>query len=340
MRAAAYDDFGGPITVRDLPEPRIGPADALVEVRATGVCRSDWHGWIGHDPDIRSLPHVPGHEFSGTVAAVGEEVTRWGGGEPVVVPFIAGCGRCDDCLAGNAQVCPQQTQPGFTHWGSFAERVLVRNADFNLVGLPTTVDFVTAAVLGCRFTTAYRAVAQRAKTRDGEIIAVYGCGGVGLSAVMIARALGAEVVAIDPNPEALALARVLGASTTLTPVEAADGLPARGPHVTIDAIGDPEVAGSAVASLRPGGRHVQVGLLRADGFSRTPANEVVAKELEIMGSHGMAATDFRGLLDSIVEGTLEPGKLIRATVDLQTGIQVLTQMTDESPVGVTVITEI
>jgi len=176
---------------------------------ATGVCRSDWHAWAGHD-DI-AFPHVPGHELAGVVVEVGEQVSRWEVGDRVTVPFVCGCGLCEWCLAGDAQVCPSQHQPGFTHWGSFAEYVVLHAADTNLVGLPEQVSFATAASLGCRFATAYRALVGRARVAEGEWVTVIGAGGVGLSVVMIARALGARVVAVDRNLEALAVASELGA---------------------------------------------------------------------------------------------------------------------------------
>jgi D-arabinose 1-dehydrogenase-like Zn-dependent alcohol dehydrogenase len=343
MLAAIYDRFGGPVTVREVSEPEPGPDDALIAVRATGVCRSDWHGWQGHDPDIKTLPHVPGHEFSGTIVALGSDVQHWKVGDRIVVPFITACGRCEQCLDGNAQVCSNQTQAGFTHWGSFAERVVVHNADFNLVALPEPVDFSTGAALGCRFTTAFRAVEHQGRAREGTTVAVFGCGGVGLSAVMIAKALGADVIAVDPNPGARDKALELGASRAIDSADVLGELSPTAsdrPHVTIDALGDPEVAGIAMAALRPQGRHVQVGLLPNNGFASVPAKTVIAKELEIVGSHGMAATDFPKLIDLVVEGRLMPQRLIGDEVDLQDGINAMVEMSEKSPVGMTVITSI
>ncbi len=180
---------------------------------ATGVCRSDWHAWKGHDPVV--LPHIGGHEFAGVVVAAGSGVTGWRAGDRVTVPFACGCGSCEHCLAGDAQVCPRQTQPGFTGPGSFAELVAVHAADANLVALPADVDFVTAACLGCRFATAFRAVTAHGRVRPGDWLAVHGCGGVGLSAVMIGAALGARVLAVDVSAAALARARELGAEAAV-----------------------------------------------------------------------------------------------------------------------------
>src|SRR3954462_15021342 len=182
--------------VATVPEPEPAEHGAVVRVQATGLCRSDSHGWMGHDADIVRFPHVPGHELAGVVEEVGARVERWAPDDRVTVPFVCACGTCAQCLAGQHQVCDRQTQPGFTHWGSFAELVALDWADVNLVGLPTEVDATAAAGLGCRFATAYRAVLQVGRVRAGEWVAVHGCGGVGLSAVMIAAATGARVVAV------------------------------------------------------------------------------------------------------------------------------------------------
>ncbi len=189
MRAVVFDEFGGPLQVDCVADPTPPHDGVVLAVRAAGICRSDWHGWQGHDPDIKTLPHVPGHEFAGEVLAVGRDVRKWRAGDRVTMPFVAGCGACPECRAGAPQVCDAQFQPGFTAWGAFAEAAAVRYADFNLVRLPDEMDFVTAACFGCRLATAYRAVALQGRVAAGEWVAVHGCGGLGLSAVMIARAL-------------------------------------------------------------------------------------------------------------------------------------------------------
>ncbi|GAA2656561.1 alcohol dehydrogenase catalytic domain-containing protein [Paractinoplanes durhamensis] len=305
MRALVYDAVGAPVVLRQIPEPALPADGAIVEVRATGVCRSDWHAWRGHDPV--PLPNVPGHEFAGVIAALGSDVTGFAVGDRVTVPFVNGCGLCDYCRSGNAQVCPAQTQPGFTHPGSFAERVAVRAAETNLVRLPDEIDFVGAAALGCRFATAFRAL--RGPLRPGATVAVYGCGGVGLSAVMIAVALGARVLAVDPSPAARAAAVDLGAVAKTEVLGEAD--------VAIDAYGSADTAMASVRSLRRGGRHVQVGLmLGGDARAPLPWDLVVAHELEILGSHGMAAVDYPAMLDLVVSGKLNPRRLVGSTIPL------------------------
>ena len=167
MRAVLYEAFSSPPRIVEVPDPAPEAHGVVVRVMATGVCRSDWHGWKGHDPDIR-LPHVPGHELAGVVEATGKDVRRWKAGDRVTVPFVCGCGECPECRSGNHQVCEAQFQPGFTHWGSFAQYVSIHRADINLVRLPDALDFTTAASLGCRFVTSFRAVVSQGRVSAGE----------------------------------------------------------------------------------------------------------------------------------------------------------------------------
>jgi alcohol dehydrogenase len=317
MRAVRYSSFGGPLELVDVPEPTCPADGAVVRVEATGICRSDWHAWRGHDPV--PLPNIPGHEFAGTVAAVGPDVVGFRIGDRVTVPFVNGCGRCTWCLEGDAQVCPDQTQPGFTHPGSYAEFVQVRAADFNLVRLPDSVDAVTAASLGCRFATSYHALTRQSTLSAGDWLAVYGCGGVGTSAILIGKALGAQVVAIDPSPAARERASELGADHVFAAVdaEAILELTEGGVHVSIDAVGTSETATASVRTLRRRGRHVQVGLmLDAHADAPLPWGAVISKELEIVGSHGMGAADYPELLAMVADGRLDPRRLIGRVVTL------------------------
>ncbi|NUU05830.1 alcohol dehydrogenase catalytic domain-containing protein [Leifsonia sp. C5G2] len=339
MKALFYERFGGPVTVADLPDPEAPEGGAVVRVEASGLCRSDWHAWVGHDDTVR-LPHVPGHEFAGVVAAVGDGVTRWRVGDRVTAPFVNGCGRCEWCLAGAAQVCPQQTQPGFTHWGSHAELVTVRAADTNLVRIPGALDAAAAASLGCRFATAYRAVTARARIQPGEWLAVYGAGGVGLSAVMIASALGARVVAVDRSPAALDLAARLGAQeTVLAGADAPDAVVAAtggGAHATVDAVGSADTARAGVLSLRRQGRHVQVGLL-ATAVPDLPLDRVIGWELEVLGSHGMAAADYPAMLQLVASGRLRPQDLVGGAAGFAEAARLLETADSAPPTGIAVL---
>jgi len=342
MRAVVYDEFRGPIAVREVPDPEPGAGEVVLRVMATGVCRSDWHGWQGHDADITSLPHVPGHEMAGVIDSVGSDVEGWAPGDRVTVPFVAGCGVCQSCLGGNPQVCPNQSQPGFTHWGSFAELVRIPFAQNNLVLLPDEIDFTTAASLGCRFATAHRAVVAQGRVAAGEWVVIHGCGGVGLSAVMIARSIGARVVAVDVNQNALDLAKQLGAEAVVK-VDDDDAATIRdltdgGAHVSIDAIGNPTVVKNSLASLRRQGRHVQIGLLAGDQ-ARTPIqmDRVIAHELEIIGSHGAQPSVLAALVEAIAGGDLDPGRLVTSTLTLEQGAEHLAGMNESVQPGIAVI---
>lgn len=346
MRAVVFETFGGRLEVRDVPEPQCPADGAVIRVLATGVCRSDWHGWQGHDEGI-TVPHVPGHELAGTVIAVGPQVRYWADGDRVTVPFVGACGDCAACRAGEHQVCEQQTQPGFTHWGSFAELVAVHRADINLVRLPDAMSAVTAASLGCRFATAYRALTVHGRVEPGQWVAVHGCGGLGLSVVMIAVAAGARVVAVDVSEGARAAALELGALVALDPAglsrderaEAVVAVTDGGAHISIDALGDPDTAAASILGLRRRGRHIQVGLLLADhARPDLPMDRVIGWELEIYGSHGMAAHEYPAMLAQVASGALRPDLLVGGTVDLDGAGPALAAM-DEVPVraGMTVV---
>ncbi|MEU6113389.1 zinc-dependent alcohol dehydrogenase family protein [Streptomyces sp. NPDC047117] len=340
MRAVVFERYAQPAEVRDVPDPVPAPHGVVVRVEATGLCRSDWHGWMGHDSGI-TLPHVPGHELAGVVAEVGARVENWRPGDRVTVPFVCACGSCASCAAGDQQVCERQTQPGFTHWGSFAEFVALDHADVNLIAVPEEVSSVTAASLGCRFATAFRAVTAQGRVAAGEWVAVYGCGGVGLSAVMIAAAAGAQVVAVDRSPGALDLARKFGAaecvdaSRTADPAAAVRELTGGGAHVSLDALGSAATCAASVGSLRRRGRHVQVGLLPQP--IPVPMDRLVALELEILGSHGMAAHAYPPMLDLVRSGTLRPDLLTTATLPLDAAPAALAAMDEARGAGVTVI---
>ena len=364
MRAIYFEEFNGPLSVVDLPKPVAAPGSVIIKVEATGLCRSDWHGWVGHDADI-PLPHVPGHELAGIIDSLGDGVTKFSVGQRVTVPFVCGCGKCEYCRRGDAQVCPTQTQPGFTHWGSFAEFVEIHNADFNLIELPDEITFDTAAGLGCRFATAFRGLTGRANLQAGEWVAIYGCGGVGLSAIMIAKALGAQVIAVDINEAALAKARELGADFTIQSSSSADSTSVTvsnaanasvgkfptpeeaiamitgaqmGADLSVDALGSVATATSAIKSLRRRGRHLQLGLLPSDdGQTPLPMGRVIGWELDLLGSHGMAALDYPKMLAMIATGALKPDLLVERTIGLDEGRSALESLATSKSAGVTII---
>ncbi|PWC08174.1 zinc-binding dehydrogenase [Mycetocola zhujimingii] len=343
MRAVYYDSFLREPTVEEVPDPVPTPDGAVIAVEATGLCRSDIHAWEGHDDGV-SLPHVPGHEFVGRIVSVGSAVSRFRPGQRVTVPFVCACGTCAECRAGHAQVCRNQTQPGFTHWGSYAERVAITSADVNLIEVPESLDVGAAAILGCRFATSYRALATQAAVREGEWVIVVGCGGVGLSAVMIGAALGARVVAVDISGAALDVAEAAGAEHTVNStalsdtevIERVKELTGDGAQVSLEAIGREHTTGIAIRSLARRGRHVQVGLFAQP--PRIPMADVIAGELTVMGSHGMSAAEYPGMLELVASGRLRPQDLVTRTIGLdEVPAAMLAMSQGQSPAGVTII---
>ncbi|SMO68780.1 alcohol dehydrogenase [Thalassovita litoralis] len=343
MKAVLFEKFAEAPKLVNLDDPTPDVDGVVIKVQATGVCRSDWHGWMGHDSDIE-LPHVPGHELAGIVEAVGKNVRNWKPGDRVTVPFISGCGSCPECHAGHQQVCHNQEQPGFTHWGSFAEYVAIHQADLNLVALPEDMDFATAASLGCRFATSFRAVVDQGRVGAGQWVAVHGCGGVGLSAVMIANAVGANVIAVDIDDRKLSLAKELGAVATINGAagdvaEAVIELTRGGAHVSLDALGHPVTCFNSILNLRPRGKHVQVGLMLGEHMTpQVPMAKVIGKELEILGSHGMQAHRYGAMLDMIASGKLSPDRLVGDRINIAQAPKALMDMDKFQSVGATVIT--
>jgi alcohol dehydrogenase len=343
MKAAVYTQFRARLTIPEVPDPVVPEDGVVLKVDATGICRSDWHGWQGHDSDIK-LPHVPGHELAGTIVELGKNIQNWKRGERVTMPFVAGCGHCEPCRSGNQQVCDRQFQPGFTHWGSFAQFVAIHYADMNLVRLPEAMDSVAAASLGCRFATAFRALEAQAKVRAGDWVAVHGCGGVGLSAVMIARAMAARIVAVDIQEDKLDVARELGADIAINSREVPDIVAAikdvtgGGAQVSMDALGSPQTCFNSVACLAKRGRHVQVGLMLADqSHPAIPMDLVVSRELEIYGSRGIQAHRYDVLLGMVASGRLHPELLVTDRYDLAQGIDFLQRMDQFPGAGIRVV---
>lgn len=343
MQAVLYHAFGAPPELAEVAEPACPEDGVVVRVEATGLCRSDWHGWRGHDPDIRALPHVPGHELAGVVVEVGRDVRKWLGGERVTVPFVAGCGACSTCARGDHQVCPHQFQPGFHAWGSYAELVALRYADVNLLAVPDSISSLAAAGLGCRLATAYRAIALQGAVREGDWVAVYGCGGVGLSAVTVAAALGARSIAIDVRPGPLEQARRFGAVGTIDASKcdaaaAVVDLTGGGADVSLDCLGSRGTFAASVASLRRRGRHVQVGLLVGEDADPPAAmGRVLGRELEVVGSHGLAAHDYEGLFRLIEAGRVDPLALVDRTIPLAEAPAALAALGEYRGAGMTII---
>lgn len=343
MKAILLESFKHPPRVAQVADPDTPEQGILLEVKASGLCRSDWHAWMGHDLDIK-LPHVPGHEFAGIIREVGKGVKNWKVGDRVTVPFVCACGTCPTCQSGNQQICDHQFQPGFTHWGSFAQYVAVHRAEVNLVKLPDSISFEVAASLGCRFATSFRGIVAQGKVSGGQWVAIHGCGGVGLSAILIAAALGATVIAVDISEDKLALAKAAGASFLLNAKNSEDiagairDLSGGGVHVSMDALGSKHTCYTSIASLRKRGKHIQIGLLAgSETDPPIPMHLVIAKELEIIGSHGMQGHAYPEMLRLILDHKLAPEQLIGRRISLEAAAEALVRMDSFEETGMLII---
>lgn len=343
MRAAVLTGWRKPLDLRTLPDPDCPTDGVVLDVLACGVCRSDWHGWTGADPDI-DLPHIPGHEFCGTVTAVGRDVTRWRVGDRVIAPFILACGACPACAAGNQTTCPTQAVPGFTIPGAFADMIAVPRADHNLTALPDGMDPALAASLGCRVTTVWHALTDRAALAPGEWMAVHGAGGIGLAALMLGKAIGARVVMVDVVPNKLTHAKTLGADAIVNAAECDAGDAVRdltdgGVHVSVEALGIEATTLSSLKSLRKLGRHVQIGMPAGDHATmRLPMDLVYSGQLSLFGTRGMPAWKYPSLLNMIAGG-LDLSPMISRRIALSDASTELAAFDHPTPPGVAVITD-
>jgi len=324
MQAAVLVEFGR-VEVQDVPVPQIDAGEALIQVEACGICRSDWHLWRG-DPSLvmymewsgGKLPIIMGHEVVGTVAAVGKDVTEVQEGDKVVVPASStGDGRrCVFCRNGSSNICEHLWIPGFGTDGGYAQYMRVPAGSVaDLVKVPETLQNKTSwlAITGCGMGTAFNAVVDKAQVQPGEKVVITGVGGVGLSAVAIAAQAGAQVFAVDLNAEALERAKTLGATDTV-PVEqedakltekiteAAGGLV----DVAIDTTGNPTVGVGALLAVRPGGRMVLSGLMvKGAETLPLPADAVVAREITFKGALMLAAQRYVTLFGMLTRGDVD-----------------------------------
>ncbi|MCC0079382.1 MAG: alcohol dehydrogenase catalytic domain-containing protein [Rhodobacter sp.] len=355
MLAARMEGVRGKVIVEEMHIPEIGPDDALVRVTASGICRSDWHvwngdwGWLGFKLEPGT---VLGHEIGGIVEAVGDNVRGVKPGDRVTVPFNLACGCCAHCGRGEQNLCVDRVSPHLIPGsGGWAQYVRAPNASLNCIPLPDGVDELTAAALGCRYMTAWRAVRSRGGLLGGESIAVFGCGAVGLAAIEIARTLGGRVIAIDIDDAKLARAREVGATQVLnvrgmSPADtglAVKAITDRGAGVdlALDALGSTQTANSAIHALRRGGRLAQVGLTSQEeqGNILVPMDKIVLNELDIRGSLGNPQSQYAELLGLVAAGRLNPKRLVSRQVSLSDVGSVLDDMDQFKTDGYVIITD-
>lgn len=350
MRAAQVVEHRAPMVVGEVPDPRIGPKDALVKVSAAGMCRTDWHQWNGDFAWINfrvPLPVILGHEFAGVVEEVGAEVQGVKPGDRVVVPFVECCGRCEPCLRGTSQLCWNLNVPGATHSGSYAEYVAVPNAGLNCLHLPDAVDATSAASLGCRYSTAWNAVTLVGGVQAGQWVTVFGAGGMGLAAVQIATASGAQVIAVDVNDAALDLATKQGAVATVNSAAVGGEVAAQikeltggGAHLSVDCHARHGSPLQSVLGLRSGGRHVHAGFTSADdaGMVALPVDLMALLQLDFTGCMCAPHSRYPELLSLVASGRLAPGTLVTKEISLDEVNQSMRDLDSYATVGMHVIT--
>jgi D-arabinose 1-dehydrogenase-like Zn-dependent alcohol dehydrogenase len=320
MKAVRLVEVGSPLQMQDIPEPRIGSRDALVRVRAAGICHSDVHYRAGTSP-VRPLPMTLGHEVAGTIEAVGRDVRGLREGDRVCLHYNVTCGDCPACVSGNEQFCPTGLMIGHYTDGGFAERIAVpaRNA----LPLPAQIPFEEGATLMCASATAFHAL-RKSGLKAGETAAIIGVGGLGISAVQLARAFGAlTVYAVDIREESLELASHYGA----VPVNAraADSVEeirkltrGRGVDVAVELIGTAETMHQAVRCLAPLGRAVLVGIT-AERLSLDTYREVLGGEAQIIGSNDHLLSELPTVIEMARRGVLDTSRVVTKSIPLEAG---------------------
>ncbi|MFQ3320542.1 MAG: alcohol dehydrogenase [Natronomonas sp.] len=351
MRAVVFEEPKEKMEVEAVDRPEPDADGIVVETEACGICRSDWHAWQGDWDWIGVMPTpglIFGHEPVGRVKEVGEDVQNFSVDDRVCVPFNLSDGTCRFCKDGRANICERSIPLGFVSFqpGAFAEEFPVRNADHNVVKLPDNVDPVEVAGLGCRFATAFHGLVHRVDITAGDWIAIHGCGGVGLSAVHIADALGANVIAVDLSEDKLLKAEELGADKTIDVRDVQDVPQAvkaetpnsRGVDISVDALGVAETCRNSVKSLAKGGQNLQIGLTTSEeeGEVSLPVDNIVMGEQEFIGSYGMPPHEYEEIFSMMEQGKIDPGKIVSRTVSLDDVPDVIASMDDYETVGIPV----
>ena len=347
MKAAQIVELKKPLRIGNVADPTPGPHDVIVKLEASGICRSDWHtwmgdlGWVGLDPE---LPLIPGHEMGGVVAEVGNEIRNFKQGDRVTTPFHEACTHCSYCLSGKSNLCDESQVYGTLKDGAYAEYIKIPNADFNLVHLPDEIDFITAAAIGCRYMTGFHGI-SRSQIQPGKSLVIHGAGGVGLSAIQVGNAVGAQVIAVDVDDKKLEMAKAEGAMHTINAkkenvVEAVHEITKGGAEASIDALGIRETITNSILSVKKGGRHVQIGVTTSDesGVVDIPIDVITLSEIEVVGSFGNPRTEYDGLLNLIAQGKLNPKSLVSREVSLSDVTDIFNDMSNYKTYGFNIIT--
>lgn len=341
MRAAVVREFNEDLSIETVEDPKCPENGVVLEVAACGVCRSDFHGWVGGHPKVTN-GSILGHEYCGTVVEAGAQA-KYKIGDRLIAPFILGCGDCPACQVGASNTCESAVVPGFGAPGAYAEFVAVP-FDHNLVSLPETMSPALAAGLGCRVTTAWHALTDRANVRAGEWVAVHGTGGIGLSALLLAKMLGAQVIVVDVVQEKLDHALSLGADAAVN--AATQDVPAAiieitggGAQVSLEALGIAQTTNASVECLATLGRHVHVGMPAGDGRMEINMRAIYSKQLAFYGTRGMPSWKYPSLLNMIERGAVDLTPMLDREVSLSGASAELRAMTGPTRPGTAVITD-
>jgi 6-hydroxycyclohex-1-ene-1-carbonyl-CoA dehydrogenase len=328
MKAALLYRSGEPLAVEEVPTPEPASGEILVKVAACGLCHTDLH-YIDHGvPTFKKPPLILGHEVSGTISALGEDVDGWQTGDRVLLPAVYGCGQCSMCRNGRENICERMVMFGNNVDGGYAEYIIAPAKD--VFSLPDEIPLEEASIIADAITTPFHAVVNRGRVKPGDQVVVFGCGGIGLNVVQVAASIGAQVIAVDILDEKLEWASRLGAQTTLnsTAHERIDKeirkLTAGGADIGFEAIGNPLAQAQTFNSLRPGGRFVVVG------FSSKPmalnTGKVMYREMEIIGSLGCRAVDYPRVIEMARQGKIRVKELVTdrfRLVDINDGLDAL-----------------
>ena len=341
MRAAVVTQFKEDLGLENVADPTCPEDGVVLKVLACGVCRSDFHGWVGGHPKV-TPGSIMGHEYCGTVVEAGPRATHKVG-DRLIAPFILSCGSCPLCQTGSSNACESAIVPGFGAPGAYAQYVAVPH-DHNLVDLPDTMSPALAAGLGCRVTTAWHALTDRAQVRAGDWVAIHGTGGIGLSALLLAKMLGAQVVVVDVVADKLEHAKGLGADAAVDAskenvAEAIRDITGGGAQVSIEALGIAQTTNASVECLATLGRHVHVGMPSGDGMMELNIRAIYMKQLSFYGTRGMPSWKYPRLLDMIERGAVDLSPMVAREIPLSQASAELQAMMGPTAPGTAVITD-
>ncbi|MDP8240960.1 MAG: zinc-binding dehydrogenase [Candidatus Hatepunaea meridiana] len=318
MKAAVFHGPNQPLKVEEVPTPRPGAGEILVKVAACGVCHTDMH-YIDHGvPTFKKPPMILGHEASGTVAELGEGVTKWKVGDPVLLPAVLSCGVCRQCRTGRENICQNMQMFGNHVDGAYAEYLLAPAKD--TLAIPDGVPLIEGSIIADAISTPFHAVVNRANVKPGDWVAVFGCGGVGINCVQVAAAVGASVIAVDLVPEKLEFAKMLGAEYTINPAEVEKGrvdkaikkLIGDGVDVAFEAIGNPKTITAAYNTIRMGGMCVVIGYTHLP--AEIPVSKLMFFEQSLVGSLGCRPVDYPRIIEMARIGKIKVKELVTGSV--------------------------